>query len=274
MPLVLYDVADGVVTITLNNPDRRNAWSVPMEHEYFDALERAGRDEAVRVIVVTGAGRFFCPGMDTVRLADEAAGETVVFAGRRPQHFPLTIPKPMIAAINGACAGIGLLQALLCDVRFVAREGAVSPPPSPGGASQPSTACRGCSHGWSEPSGRPICFCRRGRSTGPSYALGMASRLCDDDSALAAAQAYARDMAINCSPTSMAVIRRQLWSDLDLRYTEANARWLQITRQFNRPENTDFAEGVASFVERRAPNFAALPASWPLPEPLEFAPQQ
>ncbi len=119
--LVRYEVADGVATITLHNPDRKNAWSVAMEHQYFARLDDAAADGSVRAIVVTGAGSAFCPGMDMAALEQTAAAGELVRAGRRPMHYALSIPKPMIAAVNGACAGIGLIQALYCDLRFAAR---------------------------------------------------------------------------------------------------------------------------------------------------------
>ncbi len=162
--LVLYDVAYGVCTLTLNNPERRNAWSRDMEHRYFSLLDRAAADPAVRAIVVTGSGRSFCPGLDTQRLAAEAKRESSLdLAGRRPQHFPLTVPKPMIAAINGACAGIGLVQALVCDVRFAAR-GRASRPRTRAGGCRPSTARRGCYPGSSVSSVRWISSSPRGPS--------------------------------------------------------------------------------------------------------------
>ena len=118
--LVLTEVdADGVATFTLNRPERRNAWTAPMENRYFDLLAAADADPAVRVGVLTGAGTSFCPGMDMSRLA-EVAGPVNISA-RRPQYAPRLFRKPLIAAINGACAGIGLTQALMCDVRFAAR---------------------------------------------------------------------------------------------------------------------------------------------------------
>jgi enoyl-CoA hydratase/carnithine racemase len=114
---VLYDVADGVATLTLNNPERRNAWNLSMEHRYFELLDEASTSPGVRAIVVTGAGTSFCPGMDMVALAGTAESGELVRAGRRPMHFAMSVPKPMIAAINGPCAGIGLIQAVYCDVR-------------------------------------------------------------------------------------------------------------------------------------------------------------
>ncbi len=124
---VLVDTTDdGVRTITFHNPERRNAWNPTMESQYFAALDDAAADEAVRAIVVTGTGSSFCPGLDSQRLEQAAGPVGLRLEGRRSQHYPLTIPKPMVAAINGACAGIGLVQALVCDVRFMARDARLS----------------------------------------------------------------------------------------------------------------------------------------------------
>src|ERR1700735_2663116 len=119
--LVLTEVdADGVATFTLNRPERRNAWTAAMENRYFDVLAAADTDPAVRVGVLTGAGTSFCPGFDMGRL-DEVGGRGGYIADPRPQYAPRLFRKPLIAAINGACAGLGLTQALMCDVRFAAR---------------------------------------------------------------------------------------------------------------------------------------------------------
>ena len=124
--VVQMEVEDGVALLTLNRADRLNAWTAEMEHAYFAMLEQCAHEEEVRVIVVTGAGRGFCAGADMQQL--QALGDGTLSASaeeheRRPQTFPLSIQKPIIAAVNGACAGIGLVQALMCDIRFAA-EGA------------------------------------------------------------------------------------------------------------------------------------------------------
>src|SRR5687767_13071230 len=114
--VVLYDVADGIATITLNRPDRNNAWNAELEAAYFDALERAAADESARVIVVTGAGKSFCPGadMNVLQGIESGGGGGGGGGGRvRLQSFTQTIPKPVICAINGACAGIGFAQTLM-----------------------------------------------------------------------------------------------------------------------------------------------------------------
>ena len=124
--VVQMQVQEGVALLTLNRPDRLNAWTAEMEHAYFAMLEHCAQAEEVRVIVVTGAGRGFCAGADMQELqaiGDGSLQETAETRERRAQTFPLSIPKPIIAAVNGACAGIGLVQALMCDMRFAA-EGA------------------------------------------------------------------------------------------------------------------------------------------------------
>ena len=110
--------ADGVRTVTFNRPDRRNGWSAELEDAYYGALTAAALDEAVRAVVVTGAGTTFCPGADMTRLGGLAT-EGAVLPHRRVD-VPRTFPKPLIAAVNGACAGVGLVQALFCHVRFAA----------------------------------------------------------------------------------------------------------------------------------------------------------
>ena len=193
--LVHYDVADGVATVTLHNPDRKNAWSVAMEHQYFGCLDDAATDPSVRAIVVTGAGSAFCPGMDMAALEQTAAAGELVRAGRRPMHYALSIPKPMIAAINGACAGIGLIQALYCDLRFAAR-----------GARMSTSFTRrglGAEYGtsWMLPRligvERALDLLLSGRTfdAEEAHAMGLVGRLCDPADVLRDAQTYAADLA-------------------------------------------------------------------------------
>ena len=131
----LYEVTDRVATITLNRPDKLNAWTAIMEHEVRSAKEDAERDEEVRVIVLTGAGRGFCAGADmsllsgvAIRGVDEAAKKQALQTGEqregvRPDfqkkysYFP-AVEKPVIAAINGPIVGLGLVIALYCDLRW------------------------------------------------------------------------------------------------------------------------------------------------------------
>src|SRR3954464_7152659 len=211
--LVLREVNDGVAVLTLNRPERLNAWTHALENRYFDRLDECAADPDVRVIVVTGAGRGFCAGADMGDLQTMSGDgvDDALAAERRPQTTPLSIPKPIVAAINGPCAGIGLVQALMCDIRFAA----------PGAKLTTAFARRGliAEHGisWILP-----------RLIGPARALDLllSGRVFMAEEAaelgvvnglgtLGDALAYARDLAANSSPMSMAVMKRQIWSHLE-----------------------------------------------------------
>jgi len=266
--VVLYEVSgDGVATITWNRPDRKNAWSYPMEARYFELLDRADSDPAVRAIVVTGAGSAFCPGMDVAQLDSIVDVGVVKFEGRRPQTYALRVKKPMVAAINGACAGIGLIQALVCDVRFVQR----------GARLTTAFARRGlmAEHGiaWLLPQtvGRAVAadllLSARVIDADDALGLGLVSRVVDEDEGvLAAAQAYATDLARNCSPTSMAVIKHQLALATGQDQEEARLMALPLVQHYT--PHPDFKEGMASFAERRAPTFAPLPEGFTPGDPF------
>jgi enoyl-CoA hydratase/carnithine racemase len=258
--IVLLEVdEDGVATLTLNRPEQRNGWSAAMEGRYFDLLDAADRDPAVRVAVVTGAGASFCPGLDMSRLKN-IAGQRLDVADRRPQYTPRRFRKPLIAAINGACAGIGLVQALMCDVRFAAE----------GARFSTAFARRGLAAeynlAWVLPrlvgveNALDLLLSARTFDADEAKRLGLLSRVIDGDAVLAAARDYARDLARNCSPAAMAAIRHQVYTDLDSGFEPALRRSARVMAEFaGRP---DMREGVASFVERRPPNFPALPADF------------
>ncbi|MDO8364514.1 MAG: enoyl-CoA hydratase-related protein [Actinomycetota bacterium] len=270
---VHYDVDGGVCTLTLDSPGRRNAWNPAMEQQYFAALDRAAADGEVRAIVLTGAGDSFCPGLDSVRLEQAAGPVGLRLEGRRSQHYPLTIPKPMIAAINGPCAGIGLIQALVCDVRFMARGAKLSTAyaklgiPAEYGLSWLLPRMIGVEHALD------LLLSARRVDAEEAQRIGLVSRVCDAGDVLAQAQAYAHLLATGSSPRSMAAIRRQVWGDLSRDYTEANELWLRTMVRMNMPDNPDFGEGVSAMVQKRAPRFAPLPDGYELPELPPFVPQ-
>lgn len=254
--LVLAATEAGVCTMTLNNPERRNAWSLPMEERYFALLDEADADPGVRAIVVTGAGTTFCPGLDTQRLSMTAKAGALDLRGRRPQTHPLRIRKPMVAAVNGACAGIGLMQALHCDVRFAAR----------GAKFTTAYARRGLpaeyGSSWLLPrligleNALDLLLSGRVVEADEAKELGLVSRVVEPERVLPDAQAYARAVAEHCSPRSMAAIRRQVYGDLSRTFSESMVHTLALMREF--AGNPDFAEGVASFVEKRPAVFAGL----------------
>jgi enoyl-CoA hydratase/carnithine racemase len=254
---VLFDAGtDGVGLITLHRPERRNAWNPGLERRFYQVLDAAERDPLVRACVLTGAGRSFCPGVDSQRL-DNLAGSPLDLSGRRSPSFTLAFRKPLIAAINGACAGFGLVQALMCDVRFAARGAKLST----------SFARRGLAgeYGvtWLLPRligpERALDLLLSGRifDADEALALGLVSRVVEPDALAEAARAYARDIAANCSPTSMAVIKHQVLTDLDADYETGMRRAYRVMTRL--AVGPDFREGMDSYVQKRAPRFPALP---------------
>jgi enoyl-CoA hydratase/carnithine racemase len=255
--VVLYRVDDGVAVVTLNRPDRLNAWTPEMEVAYFDALDAAATDETVRTIVVTGAGRGFCAGADMDALRGLGKGSAWSGSGRLTTHA-LSIPKPIIAAVNGACAGLGFVHALMCDLRFAAA----------GAKFTTAFVRRGliAEHGssWILPRlighARALDLLLSGRVllSDEALALGLVNRVVPAESLLADTLAYARDLAANCSPAAMATIKSQVYrhwdEDLGPSLAESNALMAKSLRE------PDFREGVSSFVERRAPRFGPLTA--------------
>lgn len=253
---VVYDVDSQVAVITLNRPDRLNAWTMEMTVGYHAALDRASADPGVRAVVVTGAGRGFCAGADMSLLRDLSGGGPRVTAPERPSHrLEPAVPKPVIAAINGPCAGLGLVRALFCDVRFAVR----------GAKLTTAFARRGlvAEHGvaWLLPrlvglsASLDLLLSGRTLLAEEAAAMGLVDRLVDDH-VLAAAVDYAKDMAVACSPAAMRDMKHQLWGDLDGSLEESVDRADALMRaSFARP---DLAEGVASYSERRDPHFPPL----------------
>jgi enoyl-CoA hydratase/carnithine racemase len=253
--LVLYEAKDGVATLTLNRPTRLNAWTQALSTSYFDRLEQADAEPDVRVIVVTGAGRGFTVGADMDVLQGNQVG--AARSDARPQTFPLTIRKPLLAAINGPCAGIGLVLALTCDLRFAAA----------GAKFTTAFSRRGlvAEHGssWLLPrlighaAALDLLLSGRVLLAEEALALGLVNRVCAPDAVLPEAFAYARELATQCSPAAMAEIKAQVYAGyeqgLDAAVADANRR---MAASFGRP---DFKEGVTSFVEKRAPAFPGLP---------------
>ena len=256
--IVLSEVRNGVALVTLNRPDRMNAWTPAMQSEYFDALGSATADPDVRAVVVTGAGRGFCPGADMAYLEELGSGTPGQrpTPDPRPMIYPLSVPKPMIAAINGACAGLGLVHALMCDVRIAAA----------GAKFTTAFSRRGlvAEHGasWLLPrlvgTSRALDLLLSARvfTSEEALELGVVNRVVAPNDVVPVAMEYATDLATNCSPTSMAVIKSQIYRhasmDLDGSWNDANRSMAASLRA------ADFAEGVASFVKKRPPRFAPL----------------
>jgi enoyl-CoA hydratase/carnithine racemase len=256
---VLCEIRGGVACITLNRPEHYNAWTYEMEELYFETLDRLAADPLVRAAVLTGAGRSFCPGLDKDLLSQDAAGTIVKPAKRLPMAHPLSFPKPLVAAIGGPCAGVGLIQALVCDVRFAA-EGASF---ATGFVRRGLVAEHAIS--WllvrvaGHANAMELLLSGRKFSGTEAAELGVVHRVVPDRDLRGAAIAYASEIATWCAPRSLAAIKAQVWDDW-LRTREASAA--EGRRLLDEPERKeDLAEGVASLLEKRPPAFAPLP--WP-----------
>ena len=253
--VVLSESRGAVRLLTLNRPERLNAWTGALEQRYFMLLDEAEADPDVRVIVVTGAGKGFCAGADMDML--QGIGEAGGVSGEPRKHYPpyyaTTLNKPVIAAINGACAGIGLVHAMMADIRFAAA----------GAKFTTAFARRGliAEHGvsWVLPRligpARAMDVLLSGRVFLAEEAaqLGMVNGVFAPDALLDETIAYANDLAANSSPSSMVVMKRQIWQALTQSISEATSEADNLMRQSLR--EADFKEGVASFVEKRPPAF-------------------
>jgi enoyl-CoA hydratase/carnithine racemase len=246
----------GVLVLTFDRPERKNSWNVDIETQYFGHLEAAASDPAVRAIVVTGAGTTFCPGMD-MSILDTASGGGPSYASligtRRPQTFPLSVPKPLIAAINGACAGLGYVQALMCDVRFAVPTAKLTPAMSRRGLIAEDALS------WLLPRlvglGRATDLLLSGRviTAAQAHEYGLVQELAPPEEIVHRAVEYATDLAVNCSPHAMALTKHQIHADLESSLEQARQRSLALLDVSR--AHPDYREGVASFVERRPPAF-------------------
>lgn len=269
---VTYRAEDGVGVITLNRPDKLNAWTGEMDRGVYDFMREASADSAVNVILLTGAGRGFCAGADMDNLQQIQAGGSEGSSGMRAQtqdrridpdvpadfglqntYFP-SVPKPVIGAINGVTAGIGMVMALYCDIRL-----------------------------WSDNARMTTVFAKRGliaehgiswmmqRLVGPSRTadllfsarfvhatealeIGLANAIYPQASFAEDAMAYARNMASSVSPRSLRVMKRQLWTDASSSLADAVALGdREMVASF---DSEDFREGLAHFLEKRPPQFS------------------
>ena len=263
-PVVLLEHRDpGIALITLNRPERLNAWNGELATRYFELLDEAAADPAVKVIVVTGAGRGFCAGADMDTLqgigASSGSGGAESAAGGRPQYHTTLVPKPVIAAVNGACAGIGMVQALMCDMRFAAA----------GAKFTTAFARRGliAEYGmsWVLPrlvgTARALDLLFSGRVILAEEAaqMGLVNEVVPAEHLLDRTLEYAAELATYSSPTSMSVMKRQVYGDWDRGVVPATGDAIELMKASLR--RSDFKEGVASFLQKRNPDFAAVDPS-------------
>jgi enoyl-CoA hydratase/carnithine racemase len=269
---ILYQVADRVATITFNRPDKLNAWTSTMEREVPAAIYDAEKDESVRAIILTGAGRGFCSGAD-MSLLGSIATEGLNYQnpqnflrntdnGKRTNvrqdfqkkysYFP-SISKPIIGAVNGPAVGLGFILSLYCDLRFA----------SDGARFGTAFARRGliAEYGiaWMLPrligpaNAMDLLFSARLIDANEALRMGLVNRVFPQDHFLESVQGYAKELASNVSPRSLRIIKEQVY----------NGMFQTLGESFETAEKEmllslqceDFKEGVAHFVEKRAPVF-------------------
>ena len=250
---VLYEVDDaGVVIVTLSRPERRNMWTAQMETEFYDALDRAAADDRVRVVVVTGAGESFVPGLDPSVLSEVSSGGRYT-VNRRPQTYATTIPKPIIGAINGACAGIGLAQALNFDYRFAVAGAKFSTAFAKRGLPAEDASAWMLVRLAGPANAFDLLASGRVLLAEEAAELGVVQRVSQPGQVLSDALAYAHQLASTVSPVAMAMIKSQIWRDCESTMESARVRaQYLLTLAKARP---DFAEGVSSLTEKRPPVF-------------------
>jgi enoyl-CoA hydratase/carnithine racemase len=267
-----YEVTDPVAVITLNRPDALNAWTTQMGAEVRHAVAQAEKDPAAVGIVLTGAGRGFCAGADLNMLAGigegegmgTATGELAADPGdptwgddlRGEYTYLLSVPKPIIAAINGPVAGMGVPIALACDLRFMATDAVLTT----------SFSQRGLIAEWGiswllprligSAAALDLLFSARKIDGVEAERLGVVNRALPRDEVVAAAKQYIVDLAQRCSPTSIAIMKRQVYQQLHagLGAAEKEAQALMV-ESFSRP---DFNEGVRSYMQKRPPDFKRI----------------
>jgi enoyl-CoA hydratase/carnithine racemase len=256
---ILTDVADHVLTITLNRPERLNAWTPTMQRELIEALDRADADDEVRVVVVTGAGRAFCAGADLA-----GGGDTFQREADAGEHrdgggqFTLRVfgaTKPVIAAINGAAVGVGATMTLPMDVRLAsehARFGFVF--------ARRGIVPEACSS-WFLPRAVGISQAMEWVSTGRVFSAqeALAGRLVRSlhpaEELLPAAYALAREIVEGTAPVSVALARQLMWRMLGAEHPMIAHR-ADSRAMYHRGQSADVREGVMSFLEKRPARFS------------------
>jgi enoyl-CoA hydratase/carnithine racemase len=269
----IYGVANRVATITLNRPDKLNAWTATMEKEVRASLEEAERDDNVGVIVLTGAGRGFCAGADMSLLSGVAAqglpggkGEAVSRLGgaslqregvpadfQKKYSYFLGIEKPILAAINGPAVGLGLVIALYCDLRLASDAARFSTTFAQRGLIAEYGMAWMLPRVVGLPNALDLLFSARQISAAEALRMGLVNQIFAQENFLDTVNKYAVDLASRVSPRSLRVIKRQVYGGMF--QTLAESFDLAVEEMVASLRSEDFKEGVAHFLEKRAPVF-------------------
>ena len=270
---IRYAVEDPIATITLNRPDRLNALTGLMLAELQQAMKVAEEDERVVGILLTGAGRGFCAGADMERLQATSQGKTRSSVEVKPTEKPgdfdmlgddyrlghaylMAVRKPIVAAINGPCAGLGFVIAMLCDIRFASDRALFTT----------AFAQRGlvAEHGisWLLPrligpaNAMDILLTGRKFDGAEAERLGVVNRMIEHDRLLEHTRTYLATMATTTAPKSLQSMKHQVYKHLDVSLGDALRESLALMEQSLR--HADFKEGVNSYLEKRPPRFTRI----------------
>lgn len=249
---IFYSVTGHVATVTLNRPERLNAWTLLMEEEVEHAIHHANEDEDVRVLVLTGAGRGFCAGADMSLLSSvigQKEGERKV----RQHNWLLEMPKPLIAAINGPCVGLGMVLAMYSDLRLASSDASFGT----------IFAKRGliAEYGlaWMLPklvglgNAMDLLLSARTFDAAEAERIGFVNGVFAAEHFGQSVQTYAEELAERTSPRSLCIIKRQIYAALSQSLPESVD--LAVNEMWASFKTEDFREGVAHFLEKRPPRF-------------------
>ena len=269
LKVIVYDVKDGIATVTLNRPQRRNSWTGRMHAEYRWVLEQAEQDPTVRAIIVTGAGDAFCVGADFRALEghvdkggyDPGTPDEMATPGYGVRSefdadfaYQFGMAKPVIAAMNGPAAGVGLVMACYADLRFAVTGAKLTT--SHGKLNLPAEF--GLS--WLLPRligvtrANDLLLSSRVFLTDEAYELGLLNAVLPPDELLPHTYRYARNLIDTVSPGSLRETKRQIYTDLH-RDAKSAVEYSNATIRKMAKED-DFAEGVAAFMEKRPPRWS------------------
>lgn len=269
---ILYEVSDPAAVVTLNRPKQLNAWTNRMAAEVKHALGRAEEDRRVVAILLTGAGRGFCAGADLnllkgvsegrgpeevpAEIAAEPGDATMGDSFRGAYSYLMSVRKPLIAAINGPVAGMAIPIMLCCDLRFASDQATFTT----------SFSRRGLVAEWGSSWLLPrivgpahaldLLFSARRIDAAEAERIGLVNRIIPHEQLLETVRSYVLDLATHCSPTSLQLMKRQVYQGLMESLAEAEREAVRLMLEsFRRP---DFREGVMSFLEKRPPRFERL----------------
>lgn len=254
MSPLTVEVADGVAVLTLNRPERRNAYTAEMGELLSRAYRDCDDDDAVRAIVLTGAGTAFCAGADFTGDPFAAPGAGFTASPIDPAAFELR--TPVIAAVNGHAIGIGLTIALQADVRIMAADAKYA-------VAQARLGVVGdCMSHWTLPHLAGVSVAAELLLTGRTFdgaealAMGLANYALPAGEVLERARNIARDIAVNVAPMSAALSKRLLWDTVVQGYGPRRVAELETEAHLRVMGSADAAEGVKAFTEKRAPRWS------------------